>query len=507
MAAAALADARSVAQAPALRPPNALAPPDFAPPRPRRRHHRRRRHHALRLASTAPPDATRALIERVNAEHARASSPALLMQELRNSKNTQYVGTIGVGTPPQRFDVIFDTGSSNLWIPSVACGAPTCLAHARFDARRSSTYATNGSLFGIRYGTGDVSGVVASDVVALGPLAVARQRFGEVTDAQRVSAGPFCGILGLGYPALAVEGATPLFDTLMRERRLPRNWFSFWLSRAPGAASALVLGGAERALYAGNLTWLPSASRAYWELEFDRVELGGVALDVCPGRARCRAALDSGTSLITAPSPHARRISRALAVARDCSNMATLPALSFIVGGLNLTLRAEDYVLAVAAEAGAGGGGGGGDGGGGGGGGGGAEGMGATCAAGVMPLDVPPPRGPLWLLGDVFLRKFYTVFDRDADRLGLALARHDDAPLHIDDLAPAAPAPPPPPARPPGAAAIALEEGTPPLRRWPGGGSDAGSAAARRARRAVELPPELLDPGLEVGEGVEALST
>ena len=280
MAAAAIADARSVvAQAPALRPPNALAPA-FAPPRPRRRHHRRRRHHALRLA-TAPPDATRALIERVNAEHARASSPALLMQELRNFKNTQYVGTIGVGTPPQRFDVIFDTGSSNLWIPSVACGAPTCLAHARFDARRSSTYATNGSLFGIRYGTGDVSGVVASDVVALGPLAVARQRFGEVTDAQRVSAGPFCGILGLGYPALAVEGATPLFDTLMRERRLPRNWFSFWLSRAPGAASALVLGGAERALYAGNLTWLPSASRAYWELEFDRVELGGVALDVC----------------------------------------------------------------------------------------------------------------------------------------------------------------------------------------------------------------------------------
>lgn len=92
---------------------------------------------------------------------------------LHDLKNAQYYGKVTIGTPGQDFQVVFDTGSSDLWVPSKECTTKSanCAAKTTFDKDKSSTYSEpeKGQLsdFSIMYGSGAVSGKYAVDTTCV----------------------------------------------------------------------------------------------------------------------------------------------------------------------------------------------------------------------------------------------------------------------------------------------------------------------------------------------------
>ncbi|XP_031517674.1 pepsin A isoform X2 [Papio anubis] len=99
----------------------------------------------------------------------QADAPTLIdEQPLENYLDVEYFGTIGIGTPAQDFTVIFDTGSSNLWVPSVYCSSLACTNHNLFNPQDSSTYQSTSGTLSITYGTGSMTGILGYDTVQVG---------------------------------------------------------------------------------------------------------------------------------------------------------------------------------------------------------------------------------------------------------------------------------------------------------------------------------------------------
>ena len=101
--------------------------------------------------------------------------------------NTQYFVELEIGTPAQKFTVVPDTGSSNVWVYSSRCTTTVCKKHNTYDHSKSSTYEANGEKFDISYGSGEVRGSVSEDLVKLGKYEAENFAFGEITAAKGIT--------------------------------------------------------------------------------------------------------------------------------------------------------------------------------------------------------------------------------------------------------------------------------------------------------------------------------
>lgn len=322
---------------------------------------------------------------------------------LTNFMNAQYFGEISIGTPPQKFTVIFDTGSSNLWVPSTHCSSIACFLHRRFDSSSSRTFKENGTEFAIQYGSGSLEGIISNDILKVGDISVTHQDFGESVKEPGLTFafGRFDGIFGLAYDRIAVKGVVPPFYHMVNRGILDSSIFSFWLSSNDDGQDGgeLVFGGVDKSHYTGQIHWAPVRRQMYWEVELEKVVFGDDEVEM----ENTGAAIDTGTSLIAVPTVVSDLINKQIGAKKnfagqyviECDKVPSLPDFTMYFNGKPFKLTGDDYILKAQSQ----------------------------CISAFMGLDIPEPLGPVWIIGDAFLRKYYTIYDLGNNRVGFAKSR------------------------------------------------------------------------------------
>lgn len=380
--------------------------------------------------------------------------------DLLNNNNSQYYGDFALGSPKQRFTAIFDTGSTVTWIPGAKCTGITCKEHHRFDSASSPSFqddrtAASGSSGSVHYGTGEVRYEGGKDTVTFcdshdnpgchaadgSTLTVRGQPIGmsthQTTYPFRLL--PFDGILGLAPSA----NKSSVLAQLKAAKSLHRNVMGVYLSQDSHRTGSIDFGGVEPAHMAPKspLHWHRINNPDSWELDIKDIFVNGKPLHVCDARPGgvCPAVVDTGSSLISGPSGEIDKLLSKIRTKDDCSNLGKMPQVSVQLQdrdgkSILYPLTPEEYTLRSLEEVPNTGD---------------SETVGEfpvlgtskakspevqnRCEPGFGVMDVP---GRKWVLGDTFLRRYYSIYDDDRGLVGFVRSIHPDE-------APAPAAPPP----------------------------------------------------------------
>lgn len=297
-----------------------------------------------------------------------------------------FYGSVGVGTPKQTINFIFDSGSSNLWVANPAGRTHSCPGSTErvYDHTLSSSYHRMGLPFAIRYGTGGVTGFFSKDDISLDDSHVVKGFiFGEANNTDPMKAGGFCdasysGILGMGWPEIAQGGVPTLMEQAISQNVFTDHSFSFYLG--PGSPE-LVLGGTDPSHYSGTLKTVAVNKEGYWQAAGGGATINGAAVN--DGGADF--VVDSGTSIVVVPSSAFTDIKSKLGLQElqgklfgDCSLFNKNMVLTF--GGQTFTVNLRDWVLREVQ---------------------------GLCLMGIQSID----NLNLWILGFPFMKHYYVNFD------------------------------------------------------------------------------------------------
>lgn len=330
--------------------------------------------------------------------------------ELKNADLVEYYAPVTVGSPPQTFQVVMDTGSGILWVPSDACEEDTCKAHTQFVEHESTSLQRDEGYVNIKYGTGNMEGRRATDLVQVAGMSVQRQDF-LLSTAEHGNVflnGRFDGVMGLGKKGLASilasdadDRGTPFYINLLQQQSLYKPEFSLFVSKTMHHPGAVVFGGVNPALKKGPVHYHQGLSDSYWMLDLLSMKVGDRVIDT----SNARGIVDSGTSLLVGPAHIMQPILDQARVGQDCQQLqqGALPTVEITMRSMDgepitYTLEPEDYVMN----------------------------RDGRCKTGMGIMNVQlMQKHSIVILGDTFLRKYYSVYNHAKNQIGFAKANHN----------------------------------------------------------------------------------
>lgn len=383
-----------------------------------------------------------------------------------NLEDNAYISDIYVGNPPQKLRALFDTGSTNTWVLNHKVQLPNgAEKEYSYDDSKSCSANKTPQRAMIQFGSGALAGHFVNDDMRIGScdgksngqLHIKNQKFGNVEKQSTIFTGKnFEAIIGMAYPALAEKGVTPVFDEMMKQNLLKNNVFAFYLTSKQneglGMKSDLTFGYYDRAKFTGNIHWNDIKFKYMFGVQMDDILVNGKSTKLCDGK-NCLITFDSGTSLMSMPTFATEALNKqgipTANKAVSCKNEKQFGELTLVIGGQNYVLDNDEWMFPAQSDG------------------------FAQAESKMMSMRKPFPLGPqfvsladsdelvettpasstntqiesdsskivsggpskcgstimsmniakqMFLVGDVFMRKYYTIFDRENDRVGLAQA-------------------------------------------------------------------------------------
>jgi hypothetical protein len=323
-----------------------------------------------------------------------------------------YLGIVSLGTPAQNFTIVLDTGSSNLWVIDVKCTSQACKGYPdsgftkhQFNPSKSSTYKNNGQFFSIQYGSGSCYGNLGVDTLNMGGLTITGQTFGLAESIADVFGyQPVDGILGLGWPKLAVDNVVPPMQNALPQ--LDKKLFSVWLDRKlqlsqGGNAGMITYGALDTTNCDATTSYVKLSSLTYWQFPITGFSMGSYN-----NAKKAQVISDTGTSWLGAPQADINGMIAATGAQYDFENgvytvpcsKKGLPDMVFTIGGKKYNIPQVEYVLDLQLGNG-------------------------NCVITAFSMD-GGGFGPDWILGDTFIRTYCNVYDIGNQQIGFSKAKH-----------------------------------------------------------------------------------